>query len=61
VESNCSQNRKRKIKKTENNIILEFFIKCRAQNIRVTGLMLQEKAAEIASSLQIEKFTASNG
>lgn len=65
VESNCSQNRKRKMKKTENeevnNIILEFFIKCRAQNIPVTGPMLQAKAAEIASSLQIEKFTASNG
>ena len=34
VESNCSQNRKRKMRKTENkevnNIMLEFFIKCRA-------------------------------
>ena len=32
VESNCSQNRKRKMRKTENeevnNIMLEFFIKC---------------------------------
>src|SRR5215468_2741478 len=65
VESNCSQNRKRKMRKTENeevnNIILEFFIKCRAQNIPVTCPMLQAKAAEIASSLQIEKFTASSG
>ena len=65
VESNCSQNRKRKIRKTENdevnNIMLEFFIKCRAQNIPVTGPMLQAKAAEITSSLQIEKFSASNG
>jgi hypothetical protein len=65
VEGNCSRNRKRKTKKTENeevnNIILEFFIKCRAQIIPVTGPMLQAKAAEIASSLQIEKFTASNG
>jgi len=65
VESNCSQNRKWKMRKTENeevnNIILEFFIKFRAQNIPVTGPMLQAKAAEIASSLQIEKFTASNG
>ena len=53
------------MRKTEkedvNNIMLEFFIKCRAQNIPVTGLMLQAKAAEIASSLQIEKFAASNG
>ena len=53
------------MRKTENeevnNIILEFFIKCRAQNIPVTGPMLQAKAAEITSSLQIEKFTASNG
>jgi ribosomal protein S10 len=53
------------MKKTENeevdNIIQKFFIKCRAQNIPVTGPMLQAKAAEIVSSLQIEKFTASNG
>ena len=65
VENNCSQNRKRKMRKTENeevnNIILEFFIKWRAQNIPVTGPMLQAKAAEIASSLQIEKFSTSNG
>ena len=44
-----------------NNIMLEFFIKCRAQNIPVIGPMLQAKAAETASSLQIEKFPASNG
>ena len=60
VESNCSQNRKRKMRKNENeevsNIMLGFFIKCRAQNIPVSGPMLQAKAAEIASSLQIEKF-----
>ena len=65
VESTCSQNRKQKMRKTENeegnNIMLEFFIKCRAQNIRVTGPMLQAKAVEIASSLQIENFSASNG
>jgi hypothetical protein len=52
AESSCSQNRKRKMRKTENeevnNIMLEFFIKCRAQNIPVTGPMLQAKAAEIA-------------
>ena len=41
--------------------MLEFFIKCGVQNFPVTGPMLQAKAAEIASSLQIEKFSASNG
>ena len=50
------------MRKTENeevnNIMLEFFIKC---NIPVTGPMLQAKAAEIASSLPTEKFSASNG
>jgi len=66
VESNFSQNRKRKMRKTENeqvnSIMLEFFIKCRgAQNIPVTSPMLQAKAGEIASSLQIEKFSAING
>ena len=48
------------MRKTENeevnNIMLEFLIKCRAQNIPVIGPMSQAKAAEIASSLQIEKF-----
>ena len=43
------------------NIMLEFVIKCRAQNIPVTGPMLQAKTAEIASRLQIEKLSASNG
>ena len=61
VESSCSQNRKRKMRKTENeevnNIMLESFKKCRAQNIPVTGPMLQA----IASILQIEKSAASNG
>ena len=65
VESNCSQNRKRKMKKTENEevnkIMLKFFIKCRGENIPVTVPMSQAKAAEIASSLQIEKFSANNG
>ena len=45
VKSSCSQNRKRKMRKTENEevnyIMLEFFTKCRAQNIPVTGPMLQ--------------------
>ena len=53
------------MRKTENeeanNIMLEFFIKCRAQNIPVTGPMLQANEAEIASYLQTEKFSASNG
>ena len=53
------------MRKTENeevnNIMLEFFIKCRTQNIPVTGPMVQAKTAEIASGLQIEKFAASNG
>ena len=41
------------MRKTENevvnNIMLEYFIKCRAQNISVTGPMLQAKAAEVAN------------
>ena len=40
AESNCSQNRQRKMRKPEdeevNIIMLEFFIKCRAQNIPMT-------------------------
>ena len=53
------------MRKTENeevnNIMLEFFIKFRARNIPVTGPMVEAKAADIASSLQIENFSASNG
>ena len=53
------------MRKTENeevnNIMLEFFIKFRARNIPVTGPMLQTKAAETASSLQTENFSASSG
>ena len=41
--------------------MLEFFIECRAQNIPVTCMMMQAKAVETASSLQIEKYSASNG
>ena len=48
------------MRKTENeevnNIMLEFFTKCRAQNIPVTGPMLQAKTVEIALSLQIKNF-----
>ena len=58
VESSCSQNRKRKMRKTENeevnNIMLEFFIKCRVQNFLVTGPILRAKAAEIASGNRME-------
>ena len=43
------------MRKTENeevnNIMLEFFIKCRSQNIPVTGPMLQAKAAEILEDI----------
>ena len=43
------------MRKTENeevnNIVLEFFIKCRAQNIPVTDPILQAKAAEILEDI----------
>jgi transcriptional regulator with XRE-family HTH domain len=65
VDSNSSKNRKREMRRTENeevnNIRLESFIKSRSQNIPVTSPMLQTKAVEIASSSQIEKFSASSG
>lgn len=62
---NCCSERKRKLRKTENeelnNLVFEFFCKCRSIDIPVSGPMLQSKAKEIAEKLDIEKFQASNG
>ena len=59
VDSN-SQNRKRKVRKTENeevnNIMLEFFKKCRAQNIPVTGPMLQQRQRKLHQVCRLKNF-----
>ena len=64
-ENNCSDERRRKKTKTVydevNRLVLEFFTKCRATNIPLTGPMLQEKASQIAESLKIKDIYASNG
>lgn len=53
------------MQKTENdeiiNKVMDFFTKCRAMYIPVTGLMLKTKANELAVRLGIEDFQASDG
>lgn len=44
-----------------NNKVLDFFVKCRATNIRVTGRMLQTKAKDAARHYSVDNFQASNG
>ena len=64
-EENCRHNRKIKMEKTENEEVnkatYEFFIKCHAVDIPVTGPMLQTKAKKVAQHLHIDNFQASNG
>jgi hypothetical protein len=64
-DENCSNERKQKLHITDNEavnlITLQFFQKCRAMNIPITGPMLQPKATEIAQKLHVENFQASNG
>jgi hypothetical protein len=64
-EQNCSNERKRKLRKTDNEavnlITLQFFQKCHAMDIPITGPMLQTKAKEIAQRLHVENFQPSNG
>jgi hypothetical protein len=64
LEENCSNERKRKLRKTDNEavnlITLQFFLKGRAMNIPIAGSILQTKAKEIAQRLHIENFQASN-
>ncbi|XP_033212335.1 tigger transposable element-derived protein 6-like [Belonocnema kinseyi] len=62
---NCCSERKSKLRESENeelnNMVFEFFCKCRSIDIAVSGPMLQSKAKEIAEKLGIEKCQASNG
>ncbi|XP_033218078.1 tigger transposable element-derived protein 4-like [Belonocnema kinseyi] len=49
------------IDKELNNLVFEFFCKCRSIDIRVSGPMFQSKAKEIAEKFGIEDFQTSNG
>lgn len=64
-ERNCDAERRRKMRKTENEEtnmkVLNFFNECRARKIPVTGPMLQEAALKIAAKLEDKSFSASNG
>jgi hypothetical protein len=64
-EDNCSNERKSKVRRSDNKnvnaVTLQFFLKCRAMNIPVTGPMLQAKARETAQRIHVENLQASNG
>lgn len=63
-EENCSRGLKRKRNENFpeiNNMVLEWFKCARSKQIPISGPMLKEKALEIAQSLRIEDFRASNG
>ena len=61
--TNLQLKRPRRTEKYEavNTCVLEFFRRCRAINIPVTGVMLQEKAKFFADSLGYAEFAASDG
>ncbi|XP_054630194.1 tigger transposable element-derived protein 4-like isoform X2 [Dunckerocampus dactyliophorus] len=64
-KSNMPLDRKRKVRKTANDelnaILYEWFKDSRARQLPVSGPLLQEKAKEIATQLQLDEFKASNG
>jgi hypothetical protein len=64
-QENCSNERKQKLRKTDNeffNILtLKCFQKCCAVGIAVTGSMFQKQVKEIAQRLQVENFQTRNG
>lgn len=64
-ERNVSDTRKRSHRSTPNDkvndAILEFFRRCRSKNITISGPMLQAKARDLATSMNVVNFTASNG
>ncbi|XP_054631460.1 tigger transposable element-derived protein 4-like [Dunckerocampus dactyliophorus] len=64
-QSNMPLDRKRKVRKTANDelnaILYEWFKDSTARQLPVSGPLLQEKAKEIATQLQLDEFKASNG
>ena len=64
-EENRSCKRQRLSKETDlsslNQLVYDFFRQARAKGIVITGRLLQAKAADYATSLNIEGFKASNG
>ena len=64
-EENRSRKWPRLSKETDlrylNQLIYDFFCQARAKGIAITGELLQAKAADYATSLNIEGFKASNG
>ncbi|GBM37497.1 Tigger transposable element-derived protein 6 [Araneus ventricosus] len=60
-----NSNENLKFRKTETSeideVLLKWFRSARAENIPVSGVLLQEKARELGESLGLETFKVSNG
>ncbi|XP_003370453.1 conserved domain protein [Trichinella spiralis] len=58
LDGSSSKSRRRRMRKTVN---AEFFVRCRAKLIPITGQLLQTMAIDIARRMGINDFHASNG
>ncbi|KRY40270.1 Tigger transposable element-derived protein 4 [Trichinella spiralis] len=64
-DGSSSKSRRRRMRKTVNaevnELMFQFFVRCRAKLIPITGQLLQTKAIDIARRMGINDFHASNG
>ncbi|KRX36862.1 Tigger transposable element-derived protein 4, partial [Trichinella murrelli] len=65
LDGRSSKSRRRRMRKTVNaevnELMFQFFVRCRAKLIPITGQLLQTKAIDIARRMGINDFHASNG
>ncbi|KRX12285.1 Tigger transposable element-derived protein 6, partial [Trichinella nelsoni] len=65
LDGSSSKSRRRRMRKTVNaevnELMFQFFVRCRAKLIPITGQLLQTKAIDIARRMGINDFHASNG
>ncbi|KRZ68531.1 Tigger transposable element-derived protein 4 [Trichinella papuae] len=65
LDGSLSKSRCRRMRKTVNaevnELMFQFFLRCRAKLIPITGQLLQTKAIDIARRMGINDFHASNG
>ncbi|KAL1242556.1 Tigger transposable element-derived protein [Trichinella spiralis] len=64
-DGSSSKSRRRRMRKTVNaevnELMFQFFVRCRAKLIPITGQLLQTMAIDIARRMGINDFHASNG
>ncbi|KRY26265.1 Tigger transposable element-derived protein 4 [Trichinella spiralis] len=65
LDGSSSKSRRRRMRKTVNaevnELMFQFFVRCRAKLIPITGQLLQTMAIDIARRMGINDFHASNG